>query len=67
MTDNNKYKPLTLEDKIPFGKHRGKSIAVISLRDINYLKWLNWKDSNLFNAEVKAWINELPSKSKWKR
>ena len=38
--------PLVKEFKMPFGKHKGKSIFYIKTEDINYLNWLLNQDIN---------------------
>ena len=35
-----KYRPLGLEDRMPFGKHAGEKIRVLLYSDLAYIKWL---------------------------
>lgn len=34
------YRPLGIEDKMPFGKYKGQKIRVVLFEDISYMQWL---------------------------
>ena len=34
------YRPLGLEDRMPFGKHKGEKIRVLIMNEIAYMQWL---------------------------
>lgn len=47
------YKPLGLEDLMPFGKHKGTKIRVLLMNEIAYMKWLMEQGGN-FQLDNKA-------------
>lgn len=46
------FRPLTLEDLMPFGKHKGEQVEDLIDDDPSYLAWLYENDKCEFDADV---------------
>lgn len=61
---------LTLTDRMPFGKHKGKTLEVLLKENPGYLVWLreerkkNQKDERFFSAQMSALLDTEILKSK---
>lgn len=52
MTNGRRYKPLELEDPIPFGKHKCELVKHVVEDDPSYIEWMIDNTSVEFEEEV---------------
>lgn len=60
-----RYRPLGLEDRMPFGKYKDMKLRVLMFENISYLQWLidSNKDFELDDqayAEYERRLDQLP-------
>lgn len=57
MSGKPKYKPLSLDDSLPFGKYRGKTVLQVIDLDYAYILWMYDKAGVRFSPfELNRWI-----------
>lgn len=52
------YRPLDFEDEMPFGKHKGETVAEVIDDDPGYMVWLLSEDKCSFTDDVTREINK---------
>ena len=57
MEQKKEYDPLTLEDNMPFGKHKGALIQDLIKKEADYLKWLIDNTDISFGQDVHDALN----------
>lgn len=49
------YKPVGLEDRRPFGKHKGTKISVLLYSELAYMRWLIEEFEGGFDLDDQAY------------
>lgn len=49
---SSEYPPLDFADKMPFGKHKGDTVAECIDDDVNYMLWLSEEKPGIFTEGV---------------